>query len=142
LIRVNKIIIPGQNIGHRGKKYCSKTALLAAKACKSETRDDYWIAKANCLNITDSGDRAECEAEAKDEQKEGRAICKDQQNARKELCGLIGENQYEPDDIGDAVPVNPCFPLVPGAWKGYYRCLSASGMQKSTFRNFSASEMP
>ena len=112
-----------------GKKYCSKTASLAAKACNSEIRDDYWIAKANCLNITDSGDRAECEAEAKEEQKEGKALCKDQQNARKELCGLIGENRYDPDfdtanfvdpdDIGDTVPVNPYFPLVPGAWWVY-----------------------
>ena len=49
------------------KKYCTKTASLAAKACKSEIKDDYWVEKANCLNITDSGDRSECDADAKDE---------------------------------------------------------------------------
>jgi hypothetical protein len=73
------------------KKYCSKTASLAAKACKSEIKDDYWIANANCLNITNSGDRAKCDADARDEQKEGKALCKDQQKTRKELCDLIGD---------------------------------------------------
>lgn len=111
------------------KKYCSKTASLASKACISEIKDDYWIAKAICLNTPDKGDRAECDADAKDDQKEGRFLCKDQFKARKELCSLIGEGQYDPDfdpanfvdpdDIGDTVAVNPYFPLIPGAWWVY-----------------------
>ena len=102
------MMISGQNVGHR-----------------------VWIAKANCLKITDSGDRAACEAGAKDEQKEDSAICTDQKNARKQLSGLTVENQYQPDNAGDIVPVNPCLPLTAGARTGYYRCLSTWRTQKN-----------
>ncbi|MDH3887350.1 MAG: hypothetical protein OEV12_00780 [Gammaproteobacteria bacterium] len=88
------MIISGQNIG------------------PSEIKDACWIATASCLNIIDSGAAAACKAEAKDEQKQGWAICK-------EACGLTGGNRYDPDDAGDTVPVNHCFPRTPCACTEY-----------------------
>jgi hypothetical protein len=119
------LAVPDAEAAGGNGKYCSKTASLALNACKSEVKDDYWIAKANCLNISDSGERAACDTDAKDDQKEGKLLCKEQKKARNELCDLIGQGQYDPDfdpanfvdpdDIGDTEPVNPYFPLIPGA---------------------------
>lgn len=107
-----------------GKKYCTATARNALKACKNEVADDYWIATAICNNISDDAGRAECEADAREGRTEDRALCKAQQSARLELCGLVGEDRYDPDfdpanfvdpdDIGDSVAPNMYFPLVPG----------------------------
>jgi len=114
--------------GH-DQHYCSKTANIASRACMHELKDDFWIAKANCLNVSDDEERVECVADAKEERQEGNALCKAQLSARKELCGLIGEDRYDPDfnpanfvnpdNIGDNVAVNPYLPLIPGAWWVY-----------------------
>jgi len=110
--------------GRYNKRACSKTASSAYLACQYEVKDDYWIAQGNCYNLDDPGDRAECFAEAKEEYKEAKGECRDQLEARKDLCEGLGEAPYDPeifpanfvdpDDIGGDVDPNPYFPLVVG----------------------------
>ncbi len=105
--------------------FCTRTAHSAHKACRAEVKDDFWIAMGNCINISDAEERQECEADAYEERKEGYESCKEQFEARLEVCDLIGEERYDPDfdpanfvhpdEIGDTIEPNPYFPLVPGA---------------------------
>ncbi|UCC56953.1 MAG: hypothetical protein JSU75_04210 [Gammaproteobacteria bacterium] len=107
-----------------GHKYCSATAKAAFRACENEVTDDYWIAQAICINVSDDGDRAECEADAREAKEEDKELCSEQRDARMELCSLVGEERYDPDfdptsfvdpdAIGDTVAANPYFPLIPG----------------------------
>jgi hypothetical protein len=108
----------------RRPRFCSQTAKVVFKACGKELEDDFLIATANCINVSDREERKECEAEAWEEKKEGRELCKEQFEARLEVCGLVGEKRYDPDfdpdnfanplEIGDEVDPNPYFPLVQG----------------------------
>jgi hypothetical protein len=82
------------------------------------------IAAGNCINISDADDRAECKTEARAEKKEGKELCKEQFEARREVCDLVGERRYDPEfdpenfvdplEIGGSVSPNPYFPIVPG----------------------------
>jgi len=108
----------------KGPRFCSQTAGVVFKACGSELEDDFLIAIANCINVSDKDERKECEADARDERKDGRELCKEQFEARLDVCGLVGEKRYDPDfdpdnfvdplEIGDEVDPNPYFPLVQG----------------------------
>jgi len=108
--------------GGHGERACSKTASAAFLACQNEVKDDYWIAKGNCYNLSEAEDRAECFDDAKDEYQETKGECRDQLEARKDLCEEVGEAPYEPDidpddfinptDIGGSEDPNPYFPLV------------------------------
>lgn len=93
-------------------------------ACRNEVADDYLIGVGNCINISDADEREECETETREERKEGKASCKEQFEARLELCDLVGEKRYDPDfdpenfvnplEIGQSVAANPYLHLVPG----------------------------
>lgn len=107
-----------------GGKYCSATAHNMFKACRYETAEDYFVKKANCINIIDRVDRTECFGEQREEYRETAQLCRDQKVARKELCAKVGEQRYDPDidpdnfvdprEIGVTVAVNPYYPLVTG----------------------------
>ena len=108
----------------RRPRYCSQTAEVVSKACQCEGKDDFGIATANCINVSNREERKECKADAWDEKKEGRELCKEQFEARLEVCDLVGEERYDPDfdpanfvdprEIGKSVTPNKYFPLVPG----------------------------
>ena len=83
--------------GWRGPRFCSRTAKVAFRACRNEVKDDYWIAIGNCINVSDADEREECWTEARAEKKEGRELCKEQFEARLEVCDLVGEKRYDPD---------------------------------------------
>ena len=105
--------------------HCSRTSTLARLACVHEVKDDHLIEAANCRNIVDSGDRAECQVDAKEDRSDGLEECPEVFDARQDVCDLIGEARYEPEydpkdfvdpaDSGGAVDVNPYFPLIPGS---------------------------
>jgi len=111
--------------GRHVNRACSKTASAAFLACQNEVKDDYWIAKGNCYNLSDKEAQAECFEEAKDEYKGAKEECTEQLEARKDLCEEVGEDPYDPindlepefvdpRDIGGVVAPNQYFPLVPG----------------------------
>lgn len=104
--------------------YCSKTAYTVYRACGFDLKDDFWLARANCINITDDEERHECFTEARSDASEAAEECGDQLDARLDLCEEAGEERYDPDfdpenfvdplEIGLGVTPNPYFPLVAG----------------------------
>jgi hypothetical protein len=113
-----------QAIAKERSNFCSKTSRAAYIACMHEAGDDYWITIGNCNNLSDPAERAECKQDAKKERLPAIVDCRDQFDARLEICDELGEGPYDPqldpaqfvdpDDIGGSVPANLYFPLVPG----------------------------
>jgi len=102
-------------------RFCSYTALLQLWACRNEVRDDYYTARAGCVNVSDSDERRECGDEARTDLRDGQALCTDQRAARLELCAAVGEERYEPefdsalfDDPRNPMNPNPYYPLAVG----------------------------
>jgi len=108
----------------QANKFCTATATAVRSACRSELQDDYWIAVGNCLNLADADERRACKAEVQATIPEGMAECREQFEARLEVCALVGEEPYDPefapadfvdpDDIGFSVAPNPYLPLIEG----------------------------
>jgi hypothetical protein len=102
--------------------YCSQTARLLYSSCKNEAQDDYFQARAICLNVSDNAERAQCNSEASAARNETRQLCRDQRTARIEVCQAIGEDRYEPDfdpalfesDFANPTTINPYLPLRSG----------------------------
>ena len=104
---------------------CTNTATAALRACRAEVVDDFQIARGVCINLSDAAERSECLEEAGAERQEARALCREQRDARLDLCEALGEARYDPGfepadfvdplAIGGAVAPNPYFPLIPGA---------------------------
>ncbi len=105
------------------KSACSAAASAQAEACKSEVKDDFFTRKAVCLNLSDEAARDACFDEAALERKEGGEDCRDQREARRDLCEALGEDRYEPDfdpanfdaDFTNLTSPNPYFPLGIGS---------------------------
>ncbi len=104
---------------------CEVQAIALRNACGSDVTDDLWEARAGCENLPDEDEREECFEEAEDEYGENRQLCRDQLEARTDLCEELEEDRYvvelDPDNfvadplmIGSGVTPNPYFPLVPG----------------------------
>jgi hypothetical protein len=107
-------------------EFCSDTAELQELACINEARDDYYNARAICLNLGDGGERAACNAEASAALREANGLCDEQDDAREDLCEQIGEARYEPDfdpanyqDPRRPGRPNPYFPLRVGNRKTF-----------------------
>ncbi|MCB1864031.1 MAG: hypothetical protein KDG50_01260 [Chromatiales bacterium] len=108
---------------------CTSTAKLQLKACKEDAKDDYYLTRAQCENLADPAAHAECVADSKPERDAAIDECRVQYFSRLDLCGLVGENAYDPQidpanfvdplAIGDTVEPNPYFPLTPG-WTRVY----------------------
>ncbi|MEW6002682.1 MAG: hypothetical protein AB1638_08570 [Nitrospirota bacterium] len=101
---------------------CTLTSKAALKACKHEAEDAYWIAIGNCNNFSTVAERAECKKAAKEDLRSDREDCRDQFEARQDVCQMLGEEPYNPvidpeqflgKDKIIANP-NPYFPLIPG----------------------------
>jgi hypothetical protein len=107
------------------RRICSSTAWAQFDACRNEVRDDAFTAKAICLNVSDEEEREECFGDAKEERRDADRLCRDQRNARRSLCGELGEGRYDPDfdpadfdDPRNPGTPNPFFPLGVGSqWK-------------------------
>lgn len=109
--------------GGRQNDYCSATARAQFVACGYEQRDDYFTAQAVCFNETDDADRQTCLADRTANSKESKQLCQEQFDARRNLCAMLGEAQYDPSfrpenfvdplQIGATVDPNPYWPLVP-----------------------------
>ncbi len=117
-------------VKRRCQKACTMTAIAAFKACHNEARNDYWIARGNCYNLSDQKACKECLKEAKEAFKEAKEMCKEQFEARLEICDELGEAPYDPEidpanfvdpsEIGKTVNPNPYFPLIKGNRWEYY----------------------
>ena len=108
---------------HSKAQVCSATAGLQYQACKHEVEDDFFTASAICLNTSDREERGDCLEEAETEQSDGRALCREQKSARRELCDALGEGRYDPEfapdlfdsDFANLTNPNPYVPLEIGS---------------------------
>ena len=119
---VNPLPNPDPNLDARDSGACARTSTAAYRACQSEINDEYWIAYGNCQNLTDLAARRQCLAEARAALDEAEQDCRDQDDARAEVCDLVGEGPYDPEILAAnfltpaqaAINPNPFFPLVFG----------------------------
>lgn len=105
-------------------KYCKTTAKYIYGACHAEVRDDYLIARANCINLSDNAEQKECVNESKSDKNEAVSECRSVYRARLGVCAAIGQGRYDPEisdenfvdpnEIGSSVAASPFFPLVAG----------------------------
>lgn len=115
-----------------GERACSNTTAAALRACRNESKDDYWVAVAKCHNLADPAVQEECYGEAQSGLKEKRALCRVQKLTRSEVCNVLGEAPYDPvvnpEEFVDFKAVvegktkyitNEYFPLVPGTTRIY-----------------------
>jgi len=103
-------------------RFCSATASAQHAACLNEIQDDFFTARAICINISDAVVRKGCFLEAEEVFEEGRNLCRQQRRARGQLCRALGEDRYEPDfdpanfddDFTNLTNPNFYFPLAIG----------------------------
>ncbi len=101
---------------------CSQTSQIAYNACGNDVKDNYLIAQAKCLNLTDANEKATCLADANSTRQDDKSHCRDVRDARLELCGALtmGGGPYDPPiDPNNFVPAdqivgNTYFPLKKG----------------------------
>jgi hypothetical protein len=106
----------------RRNSFCTETARAQYVACQNEVKDDRMVMKAICINISDETAREECLEEFDAAREEGNQDCKDQRDARRDLCDELGEDRYDPPfdpadfDTDFANPPHPnlYFPLTIG----------------------------
>lgn len=116
------------NAGQKGTNACSQTAKLAFAACGNDVQDNYLIARAKCVNVTDANDQSSCLEDAKSTKKDDKSECKDVRDARLKVCDTltIGGGPYDPSiDPANFVPAdqiagNQYFPLKPDTKWVYY----------------------
>lgn len=102
-----------------GGGFCTATAEAQESSCGLEVRDDYFKARAICINVLDQDPREDCFEEATDDRRAGDRLCREQRVARRQLCAAIGEARYDPDfdpakfdhDFTNLTSPNPYRPL-------------------------------
>ncbi len=100
-------------------RFCSATATALFTACKNEVIDDYYKARAICINVSDEEERETCFADAKASRRESNQLCRAQLTWRRDACTSLGEDRYDPefnpaafdDDFTNLTNPNPYFPL-------------------------------
>ena len=80
----------------KGGDRCEQTAEKALYSCQAQARSDYWLALAKCDNLADPAERAACRKQAAADQKEAFKLCKEQQDAREDVCDRLGGAPYDP----------------------------------------------
>ncbi len=112
----------GTAFAQSNRRFCSATVSAQFTSCQNEVTDDFFKAKAICINVSDEDERDDCFDEAETQRKEGFQLCREQRGARKELCAALGEARYDPDfdpalfddDFSNLTNPNPYRPLTIG----------------------------
>jgi hypothetical protein len=101
------------------RNHCSATAQTLFSACGHESKDDFLVAKAKCINLSDARDRRQCLDDARSARREAGEQCGAQLAWRRAACRVLGEARYDPDfhpdrfdrDFRSLSNPNPYFPL-------------------------------
>jgi hypothetical protein len=101
---------------------CTRTSQLMRLACYAESRDDYLVEFAKCVNESERQERRECKVEVNDSISEIHEECAEQFSARQEVCDAIGEDPYDPEfepenfesDLQNLMTPNPWYPMAVG----------------------------
>ncbi len=101
--------------------FCPATARALFRACRSEVKDDFFVAKARCINVSDGEARRRCSAKARTARNKADRLCRRQRQGRLGACLSLGEGRYDPDfdpalfdDPRNPSSPNPFFPLKVG----------------------------
>tara|TARA_B110000858_G_scaffold194218_1_gene248177 strand:- start:25935 stop:27056 length:1122 start_codon:yes stop_codon:yes gene_type:complete len=105
-----------------GDGACSRTTNAQFLSCRAGVQNDFFEGQANCFNISDADEQAECMAEVEEERLDAVEECGAIEEVHEALCEVFGEDPYDPDLDGitfvdmDAIAANPnpFFPLIPG----------------------------
>ena len=116
-------------------RFCSATTTAQFKACTNEVKDDFFVAKAKCINVSNGDERAKCFDTARGERVQSNQLCRAQRAQRLEICGELGEARYDPDfdpanfdsDYRHLTNPNPYFPFTIG-----YRWDYAGSLETNT----------
>jgi hypothetical protein len=110
------VALPGLALAHGSA--CKKAAAFARDSCKAGTRADLSLESGKCVNSEDKSEVRECKAEALESFLEAKMECREQHEARVDLCQALDEDVYTPElDPADFVATidNPFAPFAPGA---------------------------
>ena len=101
--------------------FCSATATALFRACQSEGKDDFFVAQAKCINVSDDEGRRRCSGQVRMARKKANKLCSRQRQGRLDACRSLGEERYDPNFDPGALrlpqsPTNPnaFFPLRVG----------------------------
>jgi hypothetical protein len=105
------------------KKACSATTKAALQACKKAAQSDSATAVGICRNVGDKAAQRSCLAEAKSAMKDDLDSCREQRDARTDVCRSLGQAPYSPSfapgdfdgDFSHLTHPNPLFPLGIGS---------------------------
>ena len=75
-------------------KACESSAKTMKQSCDDERREEYNATLARCGSISAAAARTACVNTAGAEQTTSKEICKEQLDARKEVCATLGEDRY------------------------------------------------
>jgi hypothetical protein len=105
--------------GARGA--CSRSANALFSECRLDVTAAGFETRAVCANLADAAARAACLGEIEDDREDRAEECRAQHEARRQLCGKLGEAPYEPNmdpalfqDPRNPTRANPYFPLAVG----------------------------
>ncbi len=109
-------------VAKRSNDFCTQVSQAQYTACGHEVLDDYWVARAKCINRSNAAKRADCLDAARVTRNDARDQCREQRDARLEICGDLHEARYDPtfdpadfeSDFHALQHANPYFPLTIG----------------------------
>jgi hypothetical protein len=76
--------------------FCSATATALFRACHREVKDDFFVARARCINVSDDEGRRGCSGKARTARKKANKLCRRQRQGRLDACRSLGEERYDP----------------------------------------------
>jgi hypothetical protein len=103
----------------RDRGFCSATAKLMYSACGFESKDDFYVAKAKCINLANAGERTQCLRDAGQARSDAGKACRERLDWRRAACTVLGEGRYVPafgpdrfdSNFRQLSNPNPYFPL-------------------------------
>lgn len=101
---------------------CAQTSNLMNMACYAESKDDYFVGLAKCMNEKEQPERRDCRADVRESYAETNEECDEQLEARHDVCAALGEKPYDPEfepedfepDLANLTTPNPYFPMAVG----------------------------
>lgn len=113
---------------------CEVAALSSERACIADAIEGYWWTRSNCLNLP-MAQRAQCMIDGLFEFGDRIEECRDQRDARLDLCQLLGGGIYhpiiDPNNFVSSID-NPYLPLTPGTTFVYEKN-TADGLERIHF---------
>jgi hypothetical protein len=105
-----------------GGAHCTATTEAQQDACRYQALADMNVSRARCFNVSDAEERDACFEQARAERVGANKLCREQREARLEICDALGEARYAPDfdpadfesDYHHLVHPHPYFPLTIG----------------------------